>query len=138
MILRPPEQDDAADILAIVRAHGLPTEWVWPEGRHGLVVEHERRVVAFAILYESLYGLVTDELWEELSPAGYRGLALLSREIERVAQRIANERGQAISLGGIVRRDRAAHIAALRKRDYQEEAVVLSKVFCPVAQAVLG
>lgn len=130
MIVRAPVPDDAPEILRIVRAHGLPKEWAWKEGLHGLVVATDH-VVAFAILNETIWGLVTEELWEKPTRDGYRGLALLSRHIERIAQQLADRRGEPIACGGVVRLDRPSHIAALRKRGYADEAVVLAKVFTP-------
>jgi hypothetical protein len=130
MTIRPPQPDDADDILAIVRAHNVPKEWTWPEGKHGLVVATDH-VLAFCILTETIYGLVISELWEEKTRAGFRALALLSYEIENIAQRLADERGGPLTCGGVIRLDRDRHIAALRKRGYGDEAVVLGKVFLP-------
>ena len=131
MKIRPPSPDDARDILAIARESCLPAEWTWPPGVHGLVADEGSRVVAFAILAQTVWGLVVEELWEEQSRIGFEGLGLLRREIERIAQRLATERGVPLSCGGVVRNDRERHIAALRKRGYSEEAVVLAKVFRP-------
>jgi len=130
MTIRAPEPDDAPEIAAIVRAHNLPKEWAWPEGKHGLVVANPR-VVAFCILSETIYGLVIEELWEEQTRDGFRGLSRLSKYIETIAQRLADERGEPLACGGIVRLDRGTHIAALKRRDYTECATILEKVFQP-------
>jgi hypothetical protein len=131
MRIRAPEPDDAPDIARIAFANELPLRWSWPEGKHGLVAEAWERVVAFAILHETVWGLVVDELWEEPTRVGYRGLAALSAHIERVAQGFADERGEAVMVGGIVRDDKDRHQAALRKRGYEEIATVLQKRFLP-------
>lgn len=130
MTIRPPVPDDVPDFHRIVAAHGVPAAWRWPDGKHGLVVD-DGRVVAFCVLSETIWGLVIDELWEEQTRDGFRALSLLSRYIETVAQRLANERGAPLACGGIVHLDRATHIAALRKRGYGDEAVVLAKTFTP-------
>jgi ABC-type Fe3+ transport system substrate-binding protein len=131
IVLRAPEPNDWADILRIIYAHGVPLGWGWPAGKHGIVADDGTQVIAFCVLSESIYGLIVDEIWEQQTKDGYRALALLSQEIEAIAQRRANDRGEAIACGGVVRLDRERHIAALRKRGYGEEAVVLTKLFNP-------
>jgi hypothetical protein len=135
MVIRAPEPDDAPDIARIAFANELPLRWSWPEGKHGLVAEAWERVVAFAILHETVWGLVVDELWEEPTRAGYRGLAALSAHIEGVAQGFADARGETMTLGGIVPSHKARHEAALRKRGYAQEAVVLVRRFLPQTAA---
>lgn len=130
MTLREPEPDDAPAILAIAYSWGLPWGWKWPEGRYGLVAA-SGRVVAFVLFAETIYGLVVEELWPERSREGERGLALLSHRIEAIAQGLANQRGEPLAVGGIVRRDRERHRAALEKRGYSEAAAVMEKVFKP-------
>ena len=131
MVIRAPNPEDARDIRRIAWENNLPIQWRWPPGKHGLVVEHKGRLLAFTIIYESVYGLVIDELWEEQSKDGFRGLALLSKHLEGVAQRLADERGECLALGGVVRLDKPRHIAALKHRGYQTEAEVLAKPFTP-------
>jgi hypothetical protein len=135
MTIRPPEPDDVPGIHAITAANGLPAAWRWPEGKHGLVVEGLGRVLAFCVLYESVYGLVIDELWEEPSRPGYMALAKLSHYLEEVAQRLANERGAALAMGGVIRLDKERHINALRRRGYSEVATVMERAFLPQGQA---
>jgi hypothetical protein len=123
--------DDAAGILRIVWENRLPKAWAWPPGLPGLVAIDRERVVAFAILKETIYGLVTEELWEEQSRAGFHGLTLLSRAIEDWAQSLADDRGEPLQCGGLVAIDRPSHIKALKRRGYRVEGVVLGKLFTP-------
>lgn len=133
MLVRAAEPDDAAEILRIAREHELPASWTWPPGKHGLVVEYEGRVAAFCVLSENPWGLLTDELWQERSRQGDRALSLLSRQIEQIAQRLADERGEEILAGGTVHLEREGHIRALKRRGYREIGLVLSKTFKPNA-----
>jgi hypothetical protein len=133
MTVRAVTPDDAPAISAIAFAQGLPAMWSWPDGHAGRVAEHDGRVVAFCALSESAYGLIVSELWDEPSRRGHLGLAALREEIEREAQRLADRRGVPLQCGGIVRVDHEAHIAALSKRGYFEEAKVMAKVFTPGA-----
>jgi hypothetical protein len=131
--VRPITPDDAAGVLAIVRECNLPRGWHWPEGVPGLVAEGEHGVVAFCALRECPYGLVTEELWSLSTRAGYAGLAALASALERIAQGLANQRGEPLSLGGIIRHERWRHIRALEGRGYSHEATVMSKTFQPCA-----
>ena len=137
MEIRAPEPDDAGDILAIVRAHGLPAAWTWPEGKHGLVAD-EGGVQAFCILSESIYGLVVEELWEVQSRAGFHGLICLADEIETIAQDIADKRGTPVGVGGNSRRANLQFIAAMKKRGYTEIAVVVERIFTPRPKCETG
>lgn len=124
--------DHAPGILAIVWQHKLPQAWAWPTGLPGLVaVADDGRVVAFAILKTTIYGLVVEEIWQALDRDGQHGLTLLSREIEARAQALADARGQPLECGGLVALDRPRHIKALKRRGYEVEAVALGKVFLP-------
>jgi hypothetical protein len=131
VIVRAPVPSDAREIRRIAWENNLPVHWHWPPGKHGLVVEHDGRLLAFTIIYESVYGLVIDELWEEQSKDGFRGLSVLSKHLEGVAQRLADERDEPLMIGGVVRMDKERHRAALRNRDYTVEAEVLGKLFLP-------
>lgn len=135
MTVRTAVPDDAPAILRIAGEQGLPACWQIPADRHIVVAEGGADVVAFASLYESPYGLVCDDLWCLPWAEGERGLALLSRHIERLAQDMADRRGVALHCGGVVRLDREAHIAALKRRGYTEEATVLAKMFHPRERA---
>lgn len=126
MQIRAPLPEDSPAIIAIVRAHDVPLSWSWPAGKHGLVAD-DGAVRAFAILSQTPWGLVIDELWEEKSRAGVRALSLLSRHIEAVAANLARE--GPLMCGGIVTLERAEHIKALKKRGYTVHAVILAKRF---------
>jgi hypothetical protein len=138
MHIRAVEPDDAPHIARIVADHDLPRTWCWPDQKHGLVIEHEGRVVAFCVLSENPWGLLTDELWQERTRDGNRGLWLLSRKIERVAQELADARGEDILAGGTVSLERTTHINALRRRGYREVGTVLAKAFSPGPVRAIG
>jgi len=131
MTVRAPVPDDAPGILAIAYAQGLPQGWRWPEKGYGFVVEHRERIVAFCCLYESVYGLVTEELWDLPGREGERALALLRRRIEAIAQELADEREEPVACGGLVSLSKPRHIKALKKRNYRVEAIALGKMFQP-------
>lgn len=134
MTVRAAVPGDAPGILEIAVAQRLPHAWTLPPDNHVIVAEYRGRVVAFCALTETAYGLVVNELWESLDGAGMCGLSRLRRRIEEMAQELADRRGAPLQCGGLVRLDHERHIAALRKRGYVEEAVVLAKVFTPRAQ----
>lgn len=136
MNIRPPVPDDARDIRRIAYENGLPVEWHWPAGKHGLVVEHKGTVRAFCVLNETVYGLVVEELWEEASSVGLRALVLLRRRIEEIAQELANKRGEMLACGGIVRLEKDRHIAALKARGYELVAEVYQRQFLPRGPSV--
>ena len=133
MVIRAPSPEDARDIRRIAWENNLPIQWRWPPGKHGLVVEHKGEVRAFCVLDETVYGLVVSELWEEQSRTGFLALGTLARKIEEIAQRLADERGEALACGGVVRNDKERHQAALEKRGYSGVAKVFQKVFLPQA-----
>uniref|UniRef100_E6QP68 N-acetyltransferase domain-containing protein n=1 Tax=mine drainage metagenome TaxID=410659 RepID=E6QP68_9ZZZZ len=123
--------DDSADILRIVDQHNLPVAWAWTPGSFGTVARFEGRVVAFLAMHETPFGLIVDELWQEKSRAGFAGLGALAEWVEEVARRIAKERNEAISVGGICMDANTAHRAALERRGYAQVASVLSRRFEP-------
>lgn len=131
LTIRPPVDEDAGDIQRIAYQNQLPPVWHWPEGKHGLVVEHQGAVRAFCVLHETIYGLVVEELWEEPSATGMRALALLRRRIEEIAQSLADERGEQLACGGIVRLEKNRHIEALKARGYEKVAEVYQRLFLP-------
>lgn len=134
VMVRAVRDDDARAIAEIVFEHGLPREWSWPSKAYaGTVAEVDGVVVAFCALTRSIYGLVIEEFWCRKSRAGVLGLGTLGRWIESIAQREADERGEAIEIGGCVRLDNPSHMAVLEKRGYEMTARVLAKRFEPSA-----
>jgi hypothetical protein len=105
-------------------------------GAFGTVVrftEHPwgERVVGFCLIRERPVGFVVDELWSEHSRAGVASIGLLFDWFDETMQRVATERGQRVSLGGIVRLDNELHMRALEKRGCAFVAKVLVKEYDP-------
>ncbi len=131
VVLEPVTAADEAAVTRIVREQGLPNPWCWPQGLPGTAARIEGRLVAFCVLKESPWGLVIDELWPEKSRAGLHGMKALGDWIESLGQRLADQRGEPLDVGGIVRDKNAAHREALEKRGYAQVATILTKRFLP-------
>jgi hypothetical protein len=123
--------DDATVILRIAQSRG--TEVHIPDGATGAVAREPggRTVRAYAFLRELPYGLVVDDLWNEDTAIGRRGLSTLAQWMESLAQSLATKYGRPVSLGGIVRNDNPSHMNALKRRGYEPVATVLSQEFLP-------
>ena len=123
MTVEPLCPDDAGDLLALT-----PGPVVITEGAHGAVVRENGIVLAFALLRETAYGYVIDELRCVQSYRGERALARLAAWTEETVGRIAAERGlPGLQLGGICELRNARHYAALLGRGYEVVAHVLAK-----------
>jgi hypothetical protein len=134
MILDTIRPDDANEMLRLARETGQATQgWVYSPGAAGTVVRDGNKIRGFCLLRETGVGFVVDELWCDKSKEGVASLGMLSRWLEETIQRIANERGCSLKLGGIVRDDNPAHRKALEKRGFTPIATVLVKEFEPWA-----
>jgi hypothetical protein len=132
MILDAIRPDDAPEMLRLARETGQTTQgWVYSPGAAGTVVRDEDKIRGFCLLRETHVGFVVDELWSEHSRKGIAALGMLSEWLQETIQKIANERGCPIQLGGIVRDDNPAHRKALEKRGFAPVATVLAKEIRP-------
>jgi hypothetical protein len=129
--IRPIHSSDARSIAKIAWACHLPISWRWDPKSNGAVAVHDGVVVAFASTREIPWGLCMEEWWCYPTPSGRAGLLALGRWSEDVAQRLADERGVSVGVGGVVRLDNPLHAAALRKRGYAVDAEVYVRQMAP-------
>lgn len=121
---------DAPGLLAIGQTQHLPCVEVSP-GAVGMVAVDGEEVVAFVVMRETALGFVVDDLWPEPSRRGLLGMGMLADWCERIVQEVADARGHAVELGGIVLRKNRSHRRALQGRGYRPVGAVLTKRFEP-------
>jgi hypothetical protein len=126
--LRP---QDAADMVRLALLNGRD-QWYYPKDGFGTTVRDARGSVrAFCVMRELPYGFVADQFWCDGTREGIAGLGMLSRWMQRTVQQVATERGEVISLGGIVTLENTRHKAALIHRGFAVVAEVLARKFLP-------
>jgi hypothetical protein len=124
--------EDAVELVRLAGEWGMPWFEFSAGGCGAVVRDGVGGVVAFTVVRDRPYGLVVDELWcNRGTLRGRAGLSLLAEWLELLAQRIADERGVVMSLGGLVRLGNESHKAMLEHRGYVVVAEALSKEFVP-------
>lgn len=119
--------DDVPEVQRILSNHDdvLTVErrvtWRWPPGAWGFIAEHHGRPVAFMAIRMTEMGVAVDELWDERSRPGLRGM----RALADMAERWAHDAG--CRIGGMVEISNRRHMDALAKRGYKAVAVVMAK-----------
>lgn len=119
--------DDAPALLKLAAANGRKP-WQMLGGSAGIVARDELGVAGFAFLREAPFGLVVDELWCYPDSRGREALSHLTDWLEATVAHQVNDRGMALSIGGVVRAENAMMDAAMEKRGYEIIGWVRGKV----------